>query len=227
MSRAVLAPGAPPGDETTTEEDVMSVTGHLVPDELHDPRTQRLKKTGAGAKGKQAEAAWIAVAQDVVRGNMAHLTSRQLTDVNVVVNRHINNMLEKCQFLAAATGATITFVHDPHPAWLERVGRAPPSVGREPASAFRPVFGVCTGSGRAEYAMTGSMGRGLRLVRDYINNQEQKKQGNKRPLTCEADLLAESENIRAELLELSTHWNTLVRRQQEINDELRSLRSLI
>lgn len=209
-------------DTTDVAQDVLpvtTVTGHLIPDELHDPRTQRLHKTVAGSKGKQAEAEWIAHAQAVVRGDIKQLDPRHLKIVNQAINRHIDNLLEKCQFLAAATGATITFVHDPHPGWLERSNR---SGGAYPA-AFRPIFGVCTGSGRAEYAATASsMSRGLGLVREYIQDLEQKKQGEKH-MTREAALLEETNNIRAELAVLMNHWNELVQRQQAIDAERASL----
>ena len=200
--------------------DVSVVTGHLVPDELKDPRTQRLHKTAAGSKGKQAEAEWISFAQAVVRGEIKQLDTRHLKTVNQAINRHIDNLLQKCQFLSAATGATITLVHDPHPGWLDRSNR---SGGAHPA-AFRPVFGVCTGTGRAEYAVTASsMSRGLSLVREYINDLEQKKQVKKQPMTREAALLKETNHIRAELAGLANHWNELVQRQEAIDAELASL----
>ena len=168
---------ARPADTTDVAQDVLpvtTVTGHLVPDELQDPRTERLHKTAAGSKGKQAEAEWISFAQAVVRGEIKQLDTRHLKTVNQAINRHIDNLLQKCQFLSAATGATITFVHDPHPGWLGRSNR---SGGAHPA-AFRPIFGVCTGTGRAEYSVTASsMSRGLGLVREYIKDLEQKKQG--------------------------------------------------
>ena len=66
------------------------------------------------------------------------------------------------------------------------------------------------------------MSRGLGLVREYIQDLEQKKQGEKH-MTREAALLEETNNIRAELAVLMNHWNELVQRQQAIDAERASL----